>query len=682
MFVSQLVTLNFYLEEMDLKHLINYYQRGKSLGFSDFSSPLIKKILFLLNLFANTIQYPYSCALISYNLNKIEMKNLNQAKIEMKNFEFMDNQIKSNQIKSNQIKSNQIKSNQIKSNQIKSNQIKSNQIKSNQIKSNQIKSNQIKSNQIKSNQIKSNQIKSNQIKSNQIKSNQIKSNQIKSNQIKSNQIKSKTFLLAALCVATGLWSCKKDDKVDPVDTQVVADFTFTKGSEGKVTFKNASKNATSYAWDFGDGNKATDENPTHTYTKDSTYTVKLTATNAGGSAEKTATVTVDDIITIAIGDLSQLAILENSPKGTLIGEIAATVANSEETPVYSIASQSLAGAIALEGNKMVIADASAFVYDTNKELTGEIQATVGGVTTTVKFTVLVDKLIEIPDDSFKAELLKTDSLDANGDGEISLLEAQAFTGEIGIDFETVQDPTGIEYLTNLSALGLRFAELTEIDVSNNTALTFLSLQENQLTAIDVSKNTALTYLDLKVNQLTAIDVSNNTALTYLDLKVNQLTAIDVSNNTALSILNVIENQLTAIDVSNNTALTELSLSENQLTAIDVSNNTALTELSLSENQLTAIDVSNNTALTQFNFRGNQLTVLDLSQNTALTQLDLENSTLLTKVNLANGNNDKLTDLNLRNALKLTCVQVDKLPIPDGWVFDTIKAGVFQADACN
>ena len=53
-----------------------------------------------------------------------------------------------------------------------------------------------------------------------------------------------------------------------------------------VQFTDASTNSpTSWSWNFGDGNttNATVQNPVHTYTSAGTYTVALTATNAGGS---------------------------------------------------------------------------------------------------------------------------------------------------------------------------------------------------------------------------------------------------------------------------------------------------------------------------------------------------------------------------------------------------------------
>ena len=59
-----------------------------------------------------------------------------------------------------------------------------------------------------------------------------------------------------------------------------------------VNFTNSSGNATSYNWDFGDGNNSTDANPSNTYAGDGTYTVVLTATNECGSVESSQMVTI------------------------------------------------------------------------------------------------------------------------------------------------------------------------------------------------------------------------------------------------------------------------------------------------------------------------------------------------------------------------------------------------------
>ena len=66
----------------------------------------------------------------------------------------------------------------------------------------------------------------------------------------------------------------------------------------EATFTNTSTaNATSYSWDFGDGNTSTQENPTHTYDAEGTYTVKLEASNSAGTDLKETTVTVQEAIT-------------------------------------------------------------------------------------------------------------------------------------------------------------------------------------------------------------------------------------------------------------------------------------------------------------------------------------------------------------------------------------------------
>lgn len=55
-----------------------------------------------------------------------------------------------------------------------------------------------------------------------------------------------------------------------------ADKTEACSTPAAIKFTNASTNATTYKWDFGDGTTATDKEPSHNYAKAGTYTVKLT----------------------------------------------------------------------------------------------------------------------------------------------------------------------------------------------------------------------------------------------------------------------------------------------------------------------------------------------------------------------------------------------------------------------
>ena len=59
-----------------------------------------------------------------------------------------------------------------------------------------------------------------------------------------------------------------------------------------VSFSNSSSNADSYEWSFGDGATSTEENPTHIYAEDGTYTVMLIATNDCGPDTVTQSVTI------------------------------------------------------------------------------------------------------------------------------------------------------------------------------------------------------------------------------------------------------------------------------------------------------------------------------------------------------------------------------------------------------
>ncbi len=74
-------------------------------------------------------------------------------------------------------------------------------------------------------------------------------------------------------------SCKKEE---PIPEDPIASFQFTISETNflEVIFANYSTNATTYSWNFGDGESSTEQNPTHVYSTAGTYQVVLTATNS------------------------------------------------------------------------------------------------------------------------------------------------------------------------------------------------------------------------------------------------------------------------------------------------------------------------------------------------------------------------------------------------------------------
>lgn len=76
-----------------------------------------------------------------------------------------------------------------------------------------------------------------------------------------------------------------------VNTVPDADFSGAV-SQTTVSFSNNTTNATSYEWNFGDGEGSTEENPSHTYQADGVYKVTLTATNDCGSATVSSEFTI------------------------------------------------------------------------------------------------------------------------------------------------------------------------------------------------------------------------------------------------------------------------------------------------------------------------------------------------------------------------------------------------------
>ncbi len=139
-----------------------------------------------------------------------------------------------------------------------------------------------------------------------------------------------------------------------------------------------------------------------------------------------------------------------------------------------------------------------------------------------------------PDGAFRAYI--TENFDSDNDGYLSEEEMTAIKATTFLDVsgQRISSLKGIELFTGLKILYCNDNQLTELDVSNNTALTRLNCNNNKIATLDVSNNTALTYLNCGRNQMTSLDVSNNTALTYLNCANNQLAGLDISNCTSLA----------------------------------------------------------------------------------------------------------------------------------------------------
>jgi len=211
---------------------------------------------------------------------------------------------------------------------------------------------------------------------------------------------------------------------------------------------------------------------------------------------------------------------------------------------------------------------------------------------------------------------------------------------------------------DLQKLSLDNTLIDTIDISKHQALTTFTCSGTKVTSFDVSKNTGLRLLNVSNSKLTTLDVSKNTNLYTLYCDSNLLTSIDVSKNLNLLDLNCFINPLTTLDLSNNILLDRVNFSDTEIANIDLTKNINLTSISCGTKKLTSIDVSKNLKLNYFNCNWGQIKILDLSKNTNLTTVICQYTTTLSEINLKNGNNIKITSINLIGNPNLYCVQVD------------------------
>lgn len=311
--------------------------------------------------------------------------------------------------------------------------------------------------------------------------------------------------------------------------------------------------------------------------------------------------------------------------------------------------------------------------------------------------------VNIPDANFKSYLLADAAINTNNDSEISVAEAQAFSGELLINGLSISDLTGIEEFINITRLDCYNNNLTSIDVSNNLALTRLHCSDNQIETLDISANTLITDIQCHNNGvLYELNIANgnNSYINWMKAYGNSLSCIQIDAGftppaeagiynqgwtkgtsafysedcAALNqIVNIADANFKSYLVNNNSinlngdteitvgeaqATTELlinGLSISDLTGIEAFTN--LTRLDCYANNLTTIDVSNNTNLTRLHCADNQITTLDVSDIPTLEQVHCQNNQLV-ELNVANGNNSNFSYMKAYNNASLTCIQVD------------------------
>ncbi|MFH2095453.1 MAG: M14 family zinc carboxypeptidase [Bacteroidota bacterium] len=95
-----------------------------------------------------------------------------------------------------------------------------------------------------------------------------------------------------------------------------ADFNYTPNGY-EFSFTNNSTGATSYFWNFDDGNSGTLPNPTHTYAVDGSYDVMLIATNSCGSDTMIQTIVITGIDGTADSGPGIVSVFPNPTEGMI-----------------------------------------------------------------------------------------------------------------------------------------------------------------------------------------------------------------------------------------------------------------------------------------------------------------------------------------------------------------------------
>ncbi|HQV36114.1 MAG TPA: T9SS type A sorting domain-containing protein [Flavobacterium sp.] len=220
------------------------------------------------------------------------------------------------------------------------------------------------------------------------------------------------------------------------------------------------------------------------------------------------------------------------------------------------------------------------------------------------------QIVNIPDASFKAKLLSSNSfntiaygnggyikIDQNDDGEIQIAEAMVIDS-LNVPFSNIVDFSGISDFTNLKKINCSNNQINNLNVTNLSLLQELYCSNNCMGTLSVNGLSNLKILEANTICVSNFNLTGLTSLEYFSCTYNGLSSLDVSQLTALKILNCGYNNLVSLTISGFPDLEQLICESNQsMSSFNISSLPSLAFLDVSVTNIGNLNLTSFTSLT-------------------------------------------------------------------------------------
>jgi PKD repeat protein len=198
---------------------------------------------------------------------------------------------------------------------------------------------------------------------------------------------------------------------------------------------------TSWAWNFGDGQTSTSQNPTHVYSVAGTYSVNLTATNSAGSGS-----TTKNNYTIVVWNPGEGS---GNPRVDFFPESTALTKNTDESVTFNVYLGQLPNTNWFINGKLVQNNSTTMTKSWNTS--GKYNVTFSGSASGK--SVLHSWFVDVISSS------NYQPLDVNEDGFVDILDFSLVAKQYGRETTDVPDPRvdvnqdGVINITDLDLFG-------------------------------------------------------------------------------------------------------------------------------------------------------------------------------------------------------------------------------------